>query len=112
MTAASPPIPIGAGRPGRSRPRALPVAERLSSPRLGLLWLVRLRWHALAGIALAMTLAPWLMGVSVPWRPAFALVGGIALSNLGCALWAGSDRRVSAAALGALLIADTALLTA
>ena len=112
MTAVSPSISVGTASSGRTRLRALPVAERLSSPRLGLLWLVRLRWHALAGIALAMTLAPWLMGVSVPWRPAFALVGGIALSNLGCALWAGTGRRVSSAALGALIVADTLLLTA
>ncbi|HEU4579838.1 MAG TPA: ATP-binding protein [Polyangiaceae bacterium] len=112
MTAVSPALSIGAARSGRALPRALPVAERLSSPRLGLLWLVRLRWHALGGIALAMTLAPWLMGVSVPWRPAFALVSGIALSNLGCAFWARSGRRVVAAAIGALIIADTLLLTA
>ena len=111
MTAASPTLPVGTTA-GSRRMRALPVAERLSSPRLGLLWLVRMRWHALGGIALAMTLAPWLLGVSVPWRPAFALVGGIALSNLGCALWAGSGRRVSSAALGVLIGGDTLLLTA
>jgi two-component system sensor histidine kinase RegB len=112
MAAVSPALPVGTAPSGRRLPRALPVAERLSSPRLGLLWLVRLRWHALGGIALAMTLAPWLMGASVPWRRAFALVSGIAVSNLGCALWARSGRPVAAGAIGALIIADTLLLTA
>jgi len=88
------------------------VAERLSSPRIGLLWLARLRWHALGAIALAMTLAPWLMGVFVPWRSAFVLVGGLALSNVGCALWGHSERQVARGVLGAVMLVDTSLLTA
>jgi two-component system, sensor histidine kinase RegB len=92
--------------------RAISVAERFSSPHVALLWLVRLRWHALVALAAAMTLAPWLMGVSVPWLPALALVSGIALSNLACLNWARSGRRVHTAALGALILADTLLLSA
>jgi len=117
MTAASNPIQFGtaaraAAQGSRELLRALPVAERLSSPRIGLLWLLRLRWHALGGIALSMTLAPWLMGISVPWWPAGALIVGIALSNLVGSLWAGSGRPVPTAAIGALLLGDTLLLTA
>jgi two-component system sensor histidine kinase RegB len=92
--------------------RAIPVVERLSSPRFGLSWLVRLRWHALIALAVALTLAPWLMGVSVHWSVALALLTGIALSNGACLLWVRSRRAVPAAALGAVILVDTAILTA
>jgi two-component system, sensor histidine kinase RegB len=92
--------------------RRIGVAERLASPQVGLLWLVRLRWHALVALKVAMTLAPWLMGVSVPWVPAVALVGGIGLSNVALLLYARSGRPVSAAGIGAVLLGDTLLLTA
>jgi two-component system, sensor histidine kinase RegB len=100
-----------AGTPQTSL-RRITVAERLSSPQVGLLWLVRLRWHALVALKVAMTLAPWLMGVSVPWVPAVALVSGIGLSNIALLLYARSGRPVSAAGIGAVLLGDTLLLTA
>ncbi|MEO8179851.1 MAG: HAMP domain-containing sensor histidine kinase [Deltaproteobacteria bacterium] len=117
MPVASTPIPFGTAarvgaQGGRVLLQALPVAERLSSPRLGLLWLLRLRWHALGGIALSMTLAPWWLGIRVPWWPACGLVVGIALSNLGGSLWVRSERPVPSAAIGALILVDTLLLTA
>lgn len=113
MTAASSRVQIGTGRgPARVVLRPIPVADRLSSPQLGLLWLVRLRWHALGALALAMTLAPWLMGVSVPWLPAFAIGSGIGLSNLAALAWARSGRRVRALVPGALIAGDTLWLTA
>jgi two-component system sensor histidine kinase RegB len=111
VTAVSTHVPIGANGPGRPL-RPISVAERFSSPHIALLWLVRLRWHALVALAVAMTLAPWLMGVSVPWLPALALVTGIALSNLLSLRWASSGRRVHASVLGALILADTLLLSA
>jgi two-component system, sensor histidine kinase RegB len=92
--------------------RPISVVERLESPRFGLLWLVRLRWHALVALAVAMTLAPWLMGVSVPWFLALALVSGIGLSNVLSLLWVRSGRAVHPAALGGVVLVDTALLTA
>ncbi len=88
------------------------MADRLSSPEVGLRWLVRLRWHALVALKVAMTLAPWLMGVSVPWLPAVALVSGIGLSNVALSFWARSGRRVSTAGIGGVLLGDTLLLTA
>jgi two-component system sensor histidine kinase RegB len=101
---------------GRATPRAglrpISVAERLASPQYGLLWLVRLRWHALVALAVAMTLAPLLMGVSVPWLPAVALVSGLGMSNLACLAWVRSERPVHPGAIGLVLLGDTALLTA
>jgi len=53
-----------------------------------------------------------LMGVSVPWLPAAAVVSLLGLSNLGCIAWLRSDRAVRTGAIGCVLIGDTALLTA
>lgn len=96
----------------RAAVRPIPVAERLASPQYGLTWLVRLRWHALVALALAMTLAPFLMGVSVPWWPAAAVVSALGVSNLACIAWLRAERPVRGAAIGGVLVADTALLTA
>jgi two-component system sensor histidine kinase RegB len=97
--------------PARGR-RPISVAERLASPQVALLWLVRLRWHALAAVCLAMTLAPYLMGVSVAWLPALGVVGGIGVSNLTALLWARSERPVRTGVLGVVLLLDSAWLTA
>lgn len=75
-------------------------------------WLVRLRWHALVALTVAVTLAPWLMGVSVPWMPALALVSGIGLSNVALLSWARSARHVRSAGIGLVLFGDVLLLTA
>jgi two-component system, sensor histidine kinase RegB len=77
-----------------------------------LLWLVRLRWHALAAVALAIALAPVTMGVSIAWLPAAGVVAGIGLSNLAALLWLRLGRPVRSAALGVVLIGDTLWLTA
>jgi two-component system sensor histidine kinase RegB len=76
------------------------------------LWLVRLRWHALVAVGVAMTLAPYLMGVSVAWLPALGVVSGIGLSNVAALLWARSERPVRTAVLGLVLLLDSAWLTA
>ncbi|HTV19538.1 MAG TPA: ATP-binding protein [Polyangiaceae bacterium] len=113
MTAASARFRFGTERAApRVVLRPISVAERLASPQYGLLWLVRLRWHALVALAVAMTLAPYSMGVSVPWLPAVGLVTGIGVSNLGCLAWLRSDRPVRTSAIGLVLVVDTALLTA
>jgi two-component system sensor histidine kinase RegB len=92
--------------------RPISVAERLASPQVALLWLVRLRWHALVAVGVAMTLAPVLMGVSVAWLPALGVVSGIGVSNLAALLWARSERPVRSALLGLVLLVDSAWLTA
>ena len=51
-----------------------------------------------AMVAVALTLAPWLMGVSVHWSVALALLTGIALSNGACLWWGRSRRDVPTAA--------------
>jgi two-component system sensor histidine kinase RegB len=105
--------PVGRAPVGSARGlRPISVAERLASPHVALLWLVRLRWHALAAVCLAMTLAPYLMGVSVAWLPALGVVGGIGVSNLAALLWARSERPVRTTVLGLVLLLDSAWLTA
>lgn len=113
MTAALRQVLFGTRRPApRAALRPISVAERLASPQYGLSWLVRLRWHALVALALAMTLAPLSIDVSVPWLPAAALVSCLGGSNLACIAWLRSERPVRTAAIGGVLIGDTALLTA
>lgn len=112
MTAALHLLRSGSRRAARTPLRPISVAERLASPQYGLSWLVRLRWHALVAMAVAMTLAPFLMGVAVPWLPAAAVVSGLGVSNLLCIAWLRSERPVRTGAIGCVLIGDTALLTA
>jgi two-component system sensor histidine kinase RegB len=112
VTATAPRVRFGTARAAsRVALRPISVAERLASPQYGLLWLVRLRWHALVALALAMTLAPLSIGVSVPWLPAVALVSGLGVSNLACLAWVRSERPVHTGVIGLVLLGDTALLT-
>lgn len=96
----------------RAGRRPTSVAERMASPHVALLWLVRLRWHALVAVALAMALAQVAMGATVAALPALGVVAGIALSNVVALFWARSDRPVRTAALGVMLLVDTVWLTA
>jgi two-component system, sensor histidine kinase RegB len=113
VSATLPTVQPGAGPSAAPRLplRPISVAERLASPQMALLWLVRLRWHALVAMAVAMTLAPVLMDVSVPWTPALLLVSGIGLSNVLALAWVRSERPVRTAALGIVVLTDTLWLT-
>jgi two-component system sensor histidine kinase RegB len=113
VSATLPAVHSGAGPSAAPRLplRPISVAERLASPQVALLWLVRLRWHALVAVAVAMTLAPGLMGVSVRWTPALLLVSGIGLSNVLALAWVRSERPVRKAALGIAVLTDTLWLT-
>jgi two-component system sensor histidine kinase RegB len=50
--------------------------------------------------------------VSVPWLPAVALVSALGVSNGACLAWLRAERPVRTSAIGLVLLADSALLTA
>src|SRR5687768_249657 len=62
-----------------------PVAERLVSSGAAKRWLVRLRWHAAGGAAIAVAVADAVLGLALPVIPLAAVIALIAASNLALA---------------------------
>ncbi len=62
-------------------PRANPVPP-LAETFVGLPWLVRLRWGAVAGQVIALGTARFVLGVQLPWLVMGTIVGLTAASNL------------------------------
>lgn len=91
--------------------RATDVAERLSSTRTALVWLVRLRWHCVGAQVLALSIARFGLEPALPWVALLGLVIGLALSNAALSVWLRSGRSVSRGSIGGVLLADTAWLT-
>ncbi|PTL84950.1 ATP-binding protein [Vitiosangium sp. GDMCC 1.1324] len=87
------------------------VAERLSSRAIALAWLVRLRWHAVAGQALTVAVVTWGLGLKLPVMALLALIVMTALSNALLAVWLRRAPEVRPAVLGGVLAFDTAILT-
>nr|WP_253816939.1 ATP-binding protein [Myxococcus xanthus] len=87
------------------------MAARLSSSDIALGWLVRLRWHAVAGQALTVGVAVRVLELELPVAPLLALVATTAVSNLLLTLWLRREPEVRPGLLGAVLAFDTALLT-
>jgi two-component system sensor histidine kinase RegB len=82
----------------------------MSSTAIALPWLVRLRWHAVVGQALAVLLVTAGVGARLPTLPLFASVGVLGLTNALLAVYARRlDRWPSI--LGAVLLFDAAQLT-
>jgi len=80
--------------------------------RIKLRWLVRLRWAALVGQALTIATVTLWQIVQLPVRPLLVLVAIGTAGNIGLELWSRSSRRVPAAGIGMVMIADALLLTA
>ncbi len=87
------------------------VTERLTSNRTSLAWLIKLRWHAAVGQAVALAVGVLVLHVELPARPLAALVALLALSNLALSEWIRRDRSVRGAQIGLVLVADTLMLT-
>jgi len=88
----------------------IPVA---ATPRaaVGLPWLTRLRWGAVAGQLATVLVARFVMGLRVPMAPLLALVAATATTNVAAVAWlrrGGADDRLA----GGLLALDTLLLSA
>lgn len=76
-------------------------------------WLVRLRWLALGGQAVALGCAQFWFGIALPVVALCGLMAAMASSNVLLARWLqkNSDTRVAAAVVGGMLVFDTVLLT-
>jgi two-component system sensor histidine kinase RegB len=80
--------------------------------RINLSWLIKLRWGAAAGQAATILFVHFGMQMPLPLLPLLGLVGGAALSNLGCLAWLRGARQVREAPVVAVLALDVLLLTA
>lgn len=90
-------------------PAATP-ASVATAPKIGLAWLVRLRWLAIAGQIAITALAVLELKVSLPLMVVAALISITAVSNLGLTLWL-RTHEPSARALFAVLVLDVLTLT-
>jgi two-component system sensor histidine kinase RegB len=84
-----------------------PVIERLASRKAALRWLVRLRWHAAAGAAIAVGVGRASFELDLPLAPLIAVIAAIVASNLALA----RHDEAPGAQLGWIIAADTVLLT-
>ncbi len=85
-------------------------ASVATAPKIGLAWLVRLRWLAIAGQLAIVSLAVFALKVSLPLALVAGLITVTALSNLGLTLWLRAAEP-SARALAWVLVLDVLTLT-
>ncbi len=85
-------------------------ASVATAPKIGLAWLVRLRWLAISGQIAITALAVLGLKVSLPLLLVAALISITALSNLGLTLWLRTHEPPSRA-LFAVLVLDVLTLT-
>ncbi|MCC6752273.1 MAG: HAMP domain-containing histidine kinase [Deltaproteobacteria bacterium] len=104
-------------RPETTAPAAPPHLEGRSPTatgrdhRIDLVWLLRLRWGAMAGEVIAFAVAHHLLGKTLPLLPLLGLVAVQGLTNL---IWAAGLRRtaqVSEWMVGSLMLLDVLILT-
>lgn len=95
----------------RLEPSGQPSNTEAAS-RLTLLWVVRLRWWAVAGQALTLGVASTVLEMKLPLIPLLVPVLLTALSNALLARWLTRLRPTPQNLLGAVLTLDTLLLTA
>jgi two-component system sensor histidine kinase RegB len=82
----------------------------VQEPEIVLQWLVRLRWLALAGQAMATAIAVAVLRLRLPLEAIYAIIAITGLSNVGLAAW--TRRRVPTWLVPAVLMLDVCLLTA
>ena len=82
----------------------------VQEPEIVLQWLVRLRWLALAGQAMATAIAVAILRLRLPLGAIYAIIAITGLSNVGLAAW--TRRRVPTWLVPAVLMLDVCLLTA
>ncbi|RMH35961.1 MAG: sensor histidine kinase [Deltaproteobacteria bacterium] len=79
--------------------------------QINFLWLIRLRWAAIAGQLITIAVTRWALGVHLPLAALFGLVAMSAAVNVGCAVVAARGRPVSDAWLAATMAVDVLLFT-
>ncbi|MCP3101537.1 ATP-binding protein [Myxococcus sp. K15C18031901] len=94
------------------RRSAQDMADLLSSTAIALNWMMRLRWHAVAGQALSVVIATKVFELDLPVFPLLLLVATTGVSNLLLMLWLRRDPVVHPHHMGVVLAFDTVLLTA
>jgi two-component system sensor histidine kinase RegB len=82
----------------------------VQEPEIVLQWLVRLRWLALAGQAMATAIAVAMLHLRLPVGAIYAIIAITGLSNVGLAAW--TRRHVPIWLIPAVLMLDVFLLTA
>ena len=92
----------------KSRP---PLVRLREEPEIVLTWLVRLRWLAIAGQILAVTVAYWGMGLPIELAPMAAVIAFTLLSNIAL-VQVMRIGLVHSALVPAVLVLDVCLLTA
>ena len=88
------------------------MSQRVAEERIKLRWLVRLRWAALVGQTATIATVALSELVHLPVRFLLLLVALGTAGNVCLELWSRSSRRVTAAGIAAVMIADALLLTA
>ncbi len=79
--------------------------------RIGLAWLVRMRWGALGSELATIAITAWVLSIELPLATMLTVLAVQAASNLALERWAPSARRL-VPAMGAALLLDVAALTA
>lgn len=79
--------------------------------RINLSWLVKLRWGAAIGQALAVLAVNWLLHIPLPLAPILGVVGITVTSNIAVTRWAARAVRVREGLVGAVVALDIILLT-
>ncbi|HEU4534515.1 MAG TPA: HAMP domain-containing sensor histidine kinase, partial [Polyangiaceae bacterium] len=87
------------------------VAARAFSPAVALRWLVSLRWHAVAGQALAIAFAAGVLHAELPFGALAAVAALTALSNAAIAVWLRRAPAVGADVVALALALDVLSLT-
>jgi two-component system sensor histidine kinase RegB len=91
--------------------QADPTRASVSEPAVTVRWIVRLRWGSVIAESATVVLALVILHVPLATASLAAIIGVMALSNLALDLWRRAERRFVSPAIGAVLLADTVLLT-
>lgn len=108
-TAAAAPIAVASERCLTETRAVGAIAE---APRINLLWLLRLRWVAIAGQITIIFAIQILLGFELPQGPLWLVIGVETSTNLACSIWAKRGHPVAEWLLGVLLASDVCFLTA
>src|SRR5688572_22454306 len=107
-----PPQGLDIGTSALSGLSSRPLADDHEAQRINLAWLVRLRWLAIAGQLLTVSLVNWGLRLDLPLAALAVLLALEAASNAACTVWARRKQIVREWAPGLVIAVDVVLLTA
>lgn len=106
---AAAPTTAGSAAPILARRRKAAPAEEETELQLGLSWLLKLRWGAVAGQLMALVLVRVILALDLPYVPLLGLVTFTAATNAGLLLW--GQPSTTTWRLPAVLAIDVVVLT-